>query len=362
MAVSPVDKHIRNFPNDTIYAPRAPKIVRKLLNWEYWPMFFLYLPVFIFDTICGIVLRNPFYFKAVNPGLENGGMYGQSKWDLYQKIPKNIQPDTTIVPSGHRLTEKEIQQLVKRFGFPMIIKPDRGERGNGIHILHNEDQLREVPVVQYDNIIQEFLDYPLEVGIFYIRNPRLENGVISSLMFRHFTHHTFDGKQTIGQYIRCHPRLSIVERKLKRVWKSRWHDVPEAGETLQLVKTGNHNKGAIFIDGRKWITPELEATINRVATDIPGFFYGRFDVRAKSWEHLCRGEFVLIELNGAHSEPAHIYNPKYPFYRGWCDLIKHHYFMARIAGYHLNRGYDTGRFTPNLLALQFEYKYRKLIS
>lgn len=357
-----VDRHIRDFPSDMLYAPKAPKFVRRLLNWEYWSMFFLYLPVFIFDTFCGIILRNPFYFKAVNPGLENGGMYGQSKWDLYQKINPNIQPDTLVIRANTQLSDGEIKNIAERLGFPMIIKPDRGERGNGIHIIHNIEQLKSIPAVPYDNILQEFLDYPLELGIFYIRNPRLNNGVISSLMFRHFTHHTFDGVQSIGEYIHNHPRLSLVEAKLRKVWKDRWNEVPKQGENIQLVRTGNHNKGAIFIDGRKWITPELEETINRIALEIPGFYYGRFDVRAKSWDHLIRGEFILIELNGAHSEPAHIYHPKYPFYRGWCDLIKHHYFMARIAGYHLNRGYDTGRFTPNLLALQFEYKYRKLIS
>ena len=39
----------------------------------------------------------------------------------------------------------------------------------------------------------------------------------------------------------------------------------------------------------------------------------------------------IIEVNGALSEPAHIYDPKYSFFRGVSEIIRHHKIMYEIS-------------------------------
>ena len=355
------DSFLADYPGDEIRGKHFPVWMRRIINWEYWPFYIVYIPVFLLDLICAIVLRNPFYFKAVNPGMDNGGMYGQSKWKLYQATKGKYQPKTLFIPAETAFTSKFAKTIASELNFPVILKPDRGERGNGVHVLHRWEELCELPTFSYDNLMQEFHEYPLEIGAFYIRHPESDRGIISSLMFKQFYTVAFDGATAIGEYIERHPRLAMVKRKLKKRWGKEWHHRPEKGTRVKLVNTGNHNKGALFIDGRKWINGDLEQTIADIVSDMKDFHYGRLDIRTKSWAHLLKGDFILIEVNGAHSEPAHIYHPKFALFHALRDLIRHHYYLARIARHNLQKGFQTGSTILNIHTLRGEYNYRKLM-
>jgi hypothetical protein len=52
----------------------------------------------------------------------------------------------------------------------------------------------------------------------------------------------------------------------------------------------------------------LRQAIDRVAKSHPGFYLGRFDVRAPSVADLEAGHFAVLELN-VTSEATHIYDP-----------------------------------------------------
>jgi hypothetical protein len=57
---------------------------------------------------------------------------------------------------------------------------------------------------------------------------------------------------------------------------------------------------------------------------VPGFYFGRLDIKYDNWEDLCRGKhFWIIELNGAGSEPAHIYDPKHSLLFAWKEITRH---------------------------------------
>ncbi len=60
---------------------------------------------------------------------------------------------------------------------------------------------------------------------------------------------------------------------------ARLAEVPAAGEVVPLVFTGNHCKGSIFVNGADRITPALTRQVDAIARDIPGFHFGRIDVR-----------------------------------------------------------------------------------
>ncbi len=53
----------------------------------------------------------------------------------------------------------------------------------------------------------------------------------------------------------------------------------------------------------------MEAVFDAIAKEIPGFHFGRFDVRFRSLADLERGRnFSILEVNGANSEMTHIWD------------------------------------------------------
>ena len=88
--------------------------------------------------------------------------------------------------------------------------------------------------------------------------------------------------------------------------------VPADGEKVQIINIGTHSRGAIFSDGEHLKTVELEEKIDEICRGFEGFYFGRFDIRAHSFDDLRRGEnFKIIELNGVTSESTNIYDKKF---------------------------------------------------
>jgi hypothetical protein len=89
----------------------------------------------------------------------------------------------------------------------------------------------------------------------------------------------------------------------------RLQTIPGPGEVVPLVELGTHCRGAAFYDGGRHRTSALEQEIDRVSQGFPGFWFGRYDVRAATVEDFEAGRFTVIELNGATSEATSIYDP-----------------------------------------------------
>jgi hypothetical protein len=104
---------------------------------------------------------------------------------------------------------------------------------------------------------------------------------------------------------------------------ARIDEVPAANEQVQLVEIGNHCRGAVFLDGREHLTPELESAIDALARGFEGFFFGRFDLRVPSVEHFRAGVgFKILELNGVTSEATHIYAPGASLFAAYRTLFE----------------------------------------
>ena len=90
-----------------------------------------------------------------------------------------------------------------------------------------------------------------------------------------------------------------------------------AGESVRLVELGTHCRGAVFLDGRRYETPELAATVESLSRGfeparegLPGFCFGRYDVRFPGGDPEAHGaDFQVLELNGMTAEATHIYDP-----------------------------------------------------
>src|SRR4051812_4685964 len=76
---------------------RYTRFFRKILDWESWPFFLLYFPVFFVWIYYAIRSRSFWFFSIVNPTIEFGGFVGESKKEMYEQLPSGIYPETAYV-------------------------------------------------------------------------------------------------------------------------------------------------------------------------------------------------------------------------------------------------------------------------
>jgi hypothetical protein len=71
-----------------------------------------------------------------------------------------------------------------------------------------------------------------------------------------------------------------------------------------------------------------------------GFYFGRLDIRYNDWEELKQGKnFSVIEVNGAGSEPTHIYDPAHSLFFAWKEIIRHWYILWLISRQNHKKGH-----------------------
>jgi hypothetical protein len=257
----------------------------------------------------------------------------ESKKEIYDLIPPEYYPGTILFKPGTEIL-KIINSISQAgFKYPVIGKPDIGMKGMGVKKLENEMELETyAKESKVDFLVQEYVDYKNEVGIFYYRYPDETNGHISGIVRKEFLAVTGDGESTIEELIRKNKRYILQLPVLKKTKKDQLGIVLEKGEEFILVPYGNHIRGAKFIDDSHLIDKELTGFIDTVCIQVDGFYFGRLDIRFNSWEELKRGKsFSIIELNGAGSEPTHIYDPKHSIFFAWKEIIRHLNIMWRIS-------------------------------
>jgi len=257
----------------------------------------------------------------------------ESKKSIYNLIPPQYYPKTELVID--RTPLKEIQKLIQNSGikYPFIAKPDIGLRGSAVKKIHNQEELNSYnSKANFDYLIQDLIPFEKEVGIFYVRYPNEKMGRITGIVSKEFLIITGDGVSTIEELIKKNPRYELQLNALKKEYGSTLSQVLNCGEKLNLVPYGNHARGAKFIDSSDKISAQLTETINEMCLQITGFYFGRLDIMYSSWEELERGEnFSVVELNGAASEPTHIYDPKHSLFFAWAALARHITYMYEIS-------------------------------
>lgn len=305
----------------------------KLFNWEYWPFGIIYLPVIFYWLWKSIKARSFFFFSASNPSIDTGGFLGESKWLILQNIPNEFIP-TTLFFKPHTPFEIISSQLVSsRITYPLIVKPDMGERGRLVEKVKSDEELKKYTTsINLPFLIQEYVDLPIELGIFYYRFPEKENGIISSIVQKEFLKLTGNGKSTVEDLAQKIPRARFQINRLFRKDPSLQNLILKPGETLELEPIGNHCRGTTFIDGTHYIDHKLTVVIDDLAKKIKGFYYGRFDLRCSSIQELKEGKnFKILELNGAGSEPGHIYDSGFSILSAWKVLLKHWDVLYQIS-------------------------------
>lgn len=276
---------------------RAPR-------WEFWPAWVAYLPLVPYFLYLAIRHRSFTLFTAANPGIPSGGLAGESKSQILSHL-SDAAEYILIPPNGLEDAQRFIDG-----NFPVVLKPDVGERGTGVAIIRSFSELTGyLKQASGDTIVQRYVEGS-EFGVFYCRMPHEPRGRIVSITRKLFPCVVGDGRTTLRNLIRSDPRAVHLAKTYEKTSRRPIDDVPAAGESVPLVELGSHCRGAVFLDGGHLKTEAMEEAIDRIAQSHPGFFFGRFDIRTSSIKSFREGHsFKVIELNGVSAEATHVYDP-----------------------------------------------------
>lgn len=314
----------------------------KFFSWEYWPMWVVYFPAsFYFVYVC-LKARSFFFFSAANPSIETGGMFFESKWKIFELIPKQYYPATIYIDAADDLQSTIQKMTVAGIAFPVIAKPDRGERGWCVKKLNNVIELeayKRSVVIPF--LIQAYSAYPLEFSIFYYRHPNSDKGAVTSVTLKKLLSVTGDAVSTIEQLIERNDRAFLQSAVLKQNEQINFNHILKDEEEEILIPYGNHVRGAMFLDYNNIVDEQLVNTFDTISKSIDGFYFGRYDLRCNSIEDLKQGKnFSILELNGAGAEPAHIYQPGFSFFKAQKVITAHYEMMYEAAKENKKRGFE----------------------
>ncbi|WP_264549395.1 D-alanine--D-alanine ligase [Flavobacterium sp. N2820] len=304
----------------------------KLTHWEYWPYQVLYFPVYFQYLYYVIRTQSFFFFNASNPTIKNGGFFMESKKEIYDLIPQEYYPKTILVAPDESL-ENILQKLTfENINFPLIAKPDIGLRGTAVKKINTTEELATYhKKAKFNILLQDLIPYENEIGLFYVKLPN-QPGKITGIVSKEFMILTGNGKNTIRELLQQDIRYIFQIETLEKEYNDKLNAVLNEGETINLVPYGNHCRGTKFVDASYEITPEMEENFNTICSQIDGFHFGRMDIMYKSYEDLANGKnFQIVEINGAISEPTHMYDPKHSLLFGWKELTRHFHYMYLIS-------------------------------
>jgi hypothetical protein len=332
-------------PNSTLpdfdsFYWKARRAFIRLGHWEYWPMECVYLPLLPLWLWLSLRARSLLFFSAANPGIQYSGFIHERKSDIYPLLPPGLYPKTVLCPAGSTASAVASMLAEHCLAFPLIAKPDIGERGVQVKLLKSAQDLEAYRLAsRVDFLLQHYVDYENEAGIFYYRIPGSAHGHVSGIVGKEFLRVTGDGRSTTLSLLTQNNRAILQLPALAKAYGDELIAIPPAGECLTLVPYGNHSRGAKFIDLADRITPALTAAIDEVCQRIPGFDFGRLDIRFKSWEDLEAGSnFSIIELNGTGSEPTHIYDPSHSLLFAWKEIYRHWKVLFHISLQNVRNG------------------------
>ena len=332
----------------------------RVRRWEFWPPWLFYLPVLAWGLWLAVRYRSLTVFTAANPAFPDGGLVGESKSEILGMIRDRARVTRTAVLGGgaggagagkgagdgtrkgsgeeRRDREAALARVDEVGGFPVVVKPDVGERGAGVSVVRNEGELRARLAETGEKLIVQEYEPGEELGVFHYRLPGEDRGRIFGITGKRQPAVTGDGRRSIDDLVLNHPRLRCQRRVFARSLGAGMDRVPAAGETVILEERGNHCHGCEFTDCGHLETPALAAAIDRMSRGIDGFFFGRYDIRGPTMEDIQAGRFKVIELNGVSSEATDIYDPQNTLRTAYAKLFRQWELAFRIGAANRARG------------------------
>ena len=326
------------------------KIIYYLTHWEVWHWFAKYIvigPAWLWFCLRG---KSFWFFTPSNPTISFGGFVGESKSEIYKQLPYNTYPSSIFVTPNTDFSSVIREMRSHRLSFPVAVKPDIGMMGFMFRKVYSVNQLKryhEMMPVRY--IIQEHIDYPLEVSVFYYRFPGDDKGQITGFIKKEFMQVTGDGKKDLETLIREYPRARFRQQELFSKHESRLKEIMPAGRVYYLSHALNLSRGGRLISLEHEKDDRLVNIFDRISRHTGAFFYGRYDIKCTSIEDLKQGRnFSILEYNGCGAEPHHVYGNGFSFLQA-CGILIHHWaILLKISQMNRETGIQPWSFQEGL--------------
>ncbi len=259
---------------------------------------------------------------------------------MYDQLPVSSYPKTIYIL--HDIPFEEVKRIVfeKGFTYPFIVKPDIGMKGILFRKIDNDDQLKKyhekIPV---EYIVQELIDLPVELSVFYYRHPSEKKGKISGLIQKELLEVYGDGKSTLWELIQQHPRAKYRLEEMQHRHEHRLERVLPKDKHFYLSYAGNHNRGARFINLHHLADEKLLKVFDDLSHYTDKFYYGRYDIKCTSLNDLKEGKnYSILEFNGCGAEPNHIYDAGMSIRKAYREILSHWKALYRISSYNHKNG------------------------
>jgi membrane protein DedA with SNARE-associated domain len=306
--------------------------------FEFWPPWLFYLPVAGWCLWLAVRYRGLMLPTAANPSIYSGGFIGESKSEILGLVGDDarrwiapwitVEAPTAGADLGPAVVAATAAMDRAGLGFPVVAKPDIGQRGAGVRPVQDEAELSDYLATFPAGgrlLLQALVgeagpprrpeDHPSglgdarEAGVLWWRRPGDGRGTVFSITLKIFPEIIGDGHRTVRELIEADPRASRIAPLYLERHRERLEQVLAEGERLRLAFAGNHCQGTIFRDGTPLLTPELAARVDSIAESIPEFWFGRFDIRFDDLGEFLQGEdLAIVEINGASAEATHIWD------------------------------------------------------
>jgi hypothetical protein len=319
---------------------RFKKFFQKIFNWELWNFYVLYFPIGPVWLWYCLRSRSFWYFSSSNPTITFGGFEGEGKKEMYGQLPAHLVPRTVFIM--HDMDFDDVKRKISEAGFtfPFIVKPDIGMKGILFRKIDNEEQLikyhERIPV---EYIVQDLVELPVELSVFYYRYPTEQKGTVSGFIHKELLQVVGDGQSTLKQLIELHSRACHRMEEMEHRHGHRFDRIIQESEIFYLSYAGNHNRGAHFTNLHKEIDDELVSVFDMISHHTGKFYYGRYDIKTTSVEDLKKGKnFLILEFNGCGAEPNHIYDCNMSLRKAYGVILHHWKVLFRISRYNHRNG------------------------
>jgi len=290
-------------------------------------MWVFYAPIVVYITYLAIRFRG-LSFLSVNPGLPMSGLIGERKaQSLLQLTDSPFLARFEMIPEDSSLASRisQAKSIMQHLGvgYPIVLKPDFGQRGADVAVIRSDDEIRDyLNKTSTAVLLQEHIKGE-EFGVFYMRHPVDDTCQIYSITEKTFPTVYGDGSSSLEQLLMTNPRTHYMAEYLLSLHADKLDLVLADGERFKVVEIGSHCRGSVFLDGNRYITEKLTAEIDKVSRQIEGFNFGRYDIRVEDAQLLQAGQgFKILEVNGVTSESTNIYDPKNSVFQAYRILFR----------------------------------------
>jgi len=306
-----------------------------LTHWKAWHHHVKYIPISPVWVWYIVRSGTPWFFTASNPTLTFGGFEGEGKKEMYEQLPDGSYPKTIYIEPGTSFNDVEKQITDAGFRYPFIVKPDVGMMGFMFRKISNAEQLRQyhqaIPIVY---LVQDLVDYPIEVSVFYFRMPNAKRGKVTGFLKKEPPFVIGDGINTVEYLLNNDESLGQKREILMERQGDSKNEIPPAGQKFYLSYVSNRVQGGILEAIDEEIDENLQHLMDKLSHHAGKFYYGRYDIKCASVEDFKNGKnFSILEFNGAGAGVQHIYANDYSLWKACSIILTHWKMLYKISRY-----------------------------